>query len=141
MTRAETFTFPFILLVSACLFLSTVFLSFRGSRTLGMSFEEQILGVVLLFLGFMLGSALDAVGRRRASQTSKKLSHIDTFNPALIHEVIHLHVEAPRANAAERGRGELSSAELVGRDNALALAKLRIDIEQSLREMMISEGL
>jgi len=36
---------------------------------------------------------------------------------------------------------EFTSADLVGHDNALALAKLRLDIEQALRDLAVNAGI
>jgi hypothetical protein len=141
MTRSDVLSYPLIMLVSAGLCVWVVLSSFRGPLPVQIGIYEQLIGVALLLAGFGLSAVLDVTGRRRASRSTRKLTQVEAFNPTLIHEVVHLHLEVPSQKHADVHQWELTSASLVGQDNSLALAKLRLDIEQTLREMMLIQGL
>jgi hypothetical protein len=141
MTRIDSLSYPLVMLVATGLFMFSAYSSFRGAPPPILTTQEQWIGVVLVLASFAATALLDAVLTRRGKRPSKILTLSEGFNPTYIHEVIHLYPTVPIKRTPSERLWDLTSASLVGQDNALALAKLRIDIEQALRELMLVRGL
>src|SRR5215213_2559912 len=141
MTRTGVLTYPLMMLASAVLLILTVTASFRETLPSASGVYEQLAGAVLLIVGFVVTASIDRVSRARSGHSAKKLARPLAFNPTLIHEVIHLHLELPSHRPTSVRSAEFTSADLVGHDNALALAKLRLDLEQALRDLAVNAGI
>jgi len=127
--------YPLIMVVSALLFAWSLFSALRGTLSTAISLYEQLIGVGLLLIGFLLYGVVGVIANRRSNQVPMKSTVADRFNATLIHEVIHVHLDAPSGEVSTVRPGDITSAGLVGRDNSLALAKVRLDLEQALREL------
>jgi len=138
MTRSEVLSYPLMMVASAALLVWTVLASAREATVSSLGVYEQIAGVMLLLVGLTVCAALDHLARRQGS--TKRVARAASFNPTLIHEVIHVHFDVPGHMPIEAGGAEITSADLVGHDNSLALAKLRLDLEQALRELALGQG-
>jgi hypothetical protein len=140
MTRIDSLSYPLVMLVATGLVIFTAYTSFAGTPPPILTTQEQWIGVLLLVASFAATALLDVVLWRKG-RPSKTLTPSTGFNPTYIHEVIHLYPSVPIKGTSSERVWDLTSASLVGQDNALALAKLRIDIEQTLRELMLVRGL
>jgi hypothetical protein len=130
-----------MMLVSAVLLILTVTASFRETVPVASGVYEQLAAAVLLIVGFIVTAIIDRISRKQSGPPVQKIARPLAFNPTLIHEIIHLHLELPNYGPTNVRSAEVTSADLVGRDNALALAKLRLDLGQALRGLALNAGI
>lgn len=100
--------------------------------------------VLLIIAGMTTAGALAAFQRLLAGQRLAPGVSV-AFNEALVREALpHALVEAPPVDGSQkkaRPVWAVTPGQLVGTDNALALAKLRMDLEQEVRRIASEEGL
>lgn len=141
MIKIEALAYPLMLLAGLVLFGWSVVSASRAGSTAPDGIAEQLLGVLMVLLGFATSALFAALARRpgRSSRNDRMIARSSDFSPALSQEVIAIalphHLDAPRPPRP----WTLTSAAHVGRDNALALAKLRLDIEDALRQLAYRE--
>jgi hypothetical protein len=73
--------------------------------------------------------------------SERKAPNSFDFNPIIIEESVSRIPPPSQETEPLAPAWELTSAKLVGHDNALALAKLRIDIERVLRQIAFTQGI
>jgi len=134
-TRGEVLSYPLMTIASVGLLAWAAFASLRQDDLVSPSIYEQIVGAAMLGLGFLLSAAVDTLIRRRSGPTTRRGSQAGEFNSAFIQETVAVLLPPPPDAYPHVPPWELTSARLVGYDNSLALAKLRLDIDRLLREM------
>lgn len=100
---------------------------------------QEFLHVAMLVLGMLTMAALTLIFRATGSPIKSSIISI-TFNEVAASEQIRtagevIDAEIVNEDKREREQRGFSASALVGRDNHLALAKLRMDLEQALSKL------
>ena len=123
----------YVSLASLLALLSGLFL-FLASRSEQMA---PITHLLIVVSGMMIFSAFSAFQRFLESREDTPVIHI-SFNETILKNVL---AEEPAKPAAQEPPWEISSAQLVGVDNVLAAAKLRMELESELRRIAFAYGI
>lgn len=122
----------YILAVGGCLVLFTGGLPFLVAQD---RIAPQVDQVLMIIAGMTTIAALTAFQRFVENSTSSSFVHI-SFNEVLVNQSLSEGFTAPNAIPVDGKRRteswDLSLAQLVGSDNSLALAKLRMEPEREL---------
>jgi len=97
----------------------------------------HITNLLIVVSGMVIFSAFSAFQRFLESREDTPVIHI-SFNETILQNVL---AEEPVKSAAKEPPWELSSAQLVGVDNVLAAAKLRMELESELRRIAFEYGI
>jgi len=134
MTKSEALGYPLMMIASIILLASVFVSAYRDASAVSVGFNDQIIGLVVFVIGFALSALVHILRLRLSNGSTKKSVSLGAINSAMIHASIRIAV--PQGKAREHlPPWDFTSASLVGRDNALALAKLRLDLERALREV------
>ncbi len=109
-------------------------LLFLASRSEQMA---PITHLLIVVSGIVIFSAFSAFQRFLESRDDTPVIHI-SFNETILKNVLAAEPVKP---AAKEPPWEISSAQLVGVDNVLAAAKLRVEIESELRRIAFAYGI
>jgi len=120
--------------LAALLALLTGFLLFLASRVDQMS---HITNLLIVVSGMVIFGAVSAFQRFLESREDTPVIHI-AFNETILKNVLAEERVKP---ATKELPWEISSAQLVGVDNALAAAKLRVELESELRRIAFTHGI
>jgi hypothetical protein len=126
-------SFLYVSLASLLALLSGLLL-FLASRSEHMA---PITTLLIVVSGMMIFSALSAFQRFLESREDTPVIHI-SFNETILKNVL---AEEPVKPAVQEPPWEISSAQLVGVDNVLAAAKLRMELESELRRIAFAYGI
>ena len=109
-------------------------LLFLASRSEQMA---PITHLLIVVSGIVIFSACSAFQRFLESRDDTPVIHI-SFNETILKNVLAAEPVKP---AAKEPPWEISSAQLVGVDNVLAAAKLRVELESELRRIAFAYGI
>jgi hypothetical protein len=141
MTKSDSLTYPLVMIASVMLLAWTLITALRTGPSVDMSMSEQLLGLLALLLGVLLSATIRSLARWRSYRLANRRLGPEVFNSVIVHELTHVVVPASADDQPHSPPWEVSSASLVGHDNSLALAKLRLDLERTLREVAFTHDI
>jgi hypothetical protein len=138
MSNSTRWTSLGLVLVGAllfCIILIQLYLEngFRASQ----STMDQLLATAALLVGVLIAALLTARSAKRSGISNR----LPPFNETEAREIIRRTLPMPEFVPPSVDYWGISSRELVGKDNSLALANLRLELERSVRQVAANQDI